>query len=490
MDKYWVCIVFEVEKADEEYEYVPLRYLIGNYSEETNIFTDKQGHELECATNFCGYNQNQFYFGFPIRVRDLIKENDQNSFNNIMTQTEEYLTNVKKYKYYCSIENDDSDLYNISYAVGKNDEFMNQIFHDWKKPFGSDNLLLPENKGKKLSRHSISEKIKEKILSQDEQIDTLVTTVLSNQKYGKYNVKSNILLIGPTGTGKTEMCKTLANLLDVPIIKKDATKYTSSGYVGLSVTQMLSDLYEKSGFNLEKAQKGIIIIDEFDKLGYSSNENSKVRTKDVQDELLGLLGNEEYVVTVKNKKVTIDTSSITFILCGACQNIFDKHKIESKRLGFGESNDSNSDTIKVTHEMIGKECGIEPELLGRLPVLIQTNQLGVKELKQILLHSKISNLRIWKEIFEKEDNITLKYSDSVLTLMAQEAEKKSTGARGLQGVVMNTLSKVLEKTLDNDLTDCEVRITGETIKKPEKYLVKKKSLKRNVEKYELSENNG
>lgn len=461
--------LFEEKVFSSNKELFPITYLVSDFSEHLNSDINK-------------------YYLFPIKKQKLLLELGSQSGLELI----EYFRKIIEYKYYALVgingatfmatPSDDKKVYNPIYFNPDNS------FFDMRE--NEKAVLINKQKDKPISRRETIEKLKQRIIAQDEQVERLVTSVLSNQKYASYEgLKNNIIIVGTTGTGKTEMCRSLSKILDIPFIKVDATKYTSTGYVGNNVLDILGDLYLASDGDLDKAERGIVFIDEIDKLCRLGDNHNKIRTTDVQHELLGLLGNATYDITVGKAQVTIDTSKITFILAGAFQNIFDKYKNDRKHsIGFSSSSDETVDKrIEITRaDLI--ENGIESELLRRIPVLIQMNTLTKEDLKKIATDSKISNLRIWQDALFREDNINLVYRPKTIDNIATEAEKLCGGASGLQNVISKSLEDIIGKAIDGELNDSLVIMQEDIVKDPSKYLVKKLEVEN--KNGELSESNG
>ena len=232
--------------------------------------------------------------------------------------------------------------------------------------------------------------------------------------------KSNVLLLGPTGTGKTLLVKTLSKILDVPFAISDATSLTENGYVGDDVESVVEKLYLAAGKNIKRAEKGIIYIDEIDKLAADFESSRKdVGGAGVQQALLKIIeGHKIHFIPNADKKnpmspsIEIDTSNILFIVGGAFANI--------------DYDNISSDAIK--------EYGIIPELLGRLPIITQTEPLTKEAMLKILTEPKNSLIKQFRAMF-KIENIDLEFTESALDAIATEGLSTNTGARGLRGVV-------------------------------------------------------
>ena len=261
--------------------------------------------------------------------------------------------------------------------------------------------------------------------------------------------KSNVVMVGPTGTGKTLIAKTISKLLDVPLAIVDATVLTEAGYVGEDVENILTRLLQASDYNIEKAEKGIIFIDEIDKIARKSDNPSITRDvsgEGVQQALLKLM--EGAVVNVPPKGgrkhpdqnfIKLNTSNILFIAGGAFNGI---EKIISKRLNMNAVGFKNSNLKSVTRSkniienIIPndlKDFGLIPEILGRLPILTYMLQLDSKDLKNVLTQPKNSLIKQYIKLFEI-DGIKLDFDDNALNYIVSKAMEFKLGARGLRSI--------------------------------------------------------
>ena len=278
--------------------------------------------------------------------------------------------------------------------------------------------------------------------------------------------KSNMILIGPTGVGKTELVRSLSALLDLPYTIQDATSFTSAGYIGRDVDEILKDLYNAAGKNIEKAQKGIVFLDEFDKLRKSSTRTGQkdVGGESVQQALLKIIEGGEF--GVKKDKMgastfKFDTSNVLFILGGAFVGI---DEIVSKRLktnknapagiGFGGEPQSkapvdyNSIAEDICQEDL-KEFGIIPEVLGRCPVITTFNELSEETLVRILTEPKHAIVKQYKELFSM-DNVDLEFTDEALKAIAKKAKERKIGARALRSELQEILKDAMFEVPDMD----------------------------------------
>ncbi|WP_037939939.1 ATP-dependent Clp protease ATP-binding subunit ClpX [Sulfurospirillum arcachonense] len=258
--------------------------------------------------------------------------------------------------------------------------------------------------------------------------------------------KSNIMLIGPTGSGKTLLAKSLARIMDVPFTVADATALTEAGYVGEDVESILSRLLAAADFDIDKAQKGIIYIDEIDKIANKSESSTSGRDvsgEGVQQGLLKILeGGEVYVPLKGSRKnstaetVLFDTTHVLFICGGAFVGLVGDEKTksdkESKKMGFlKEETTDKSDEVE-SKDLIS--FGLIPEFIGRIPVVAMLNELSIEDLVRVLKEPQNAIIKQYQALFEL-DGVELEFSDDALHSIAKSAEEKGVGARGLRGII-------------------------------------------------------
>lgn len=398
----------KIEKAKEYYEVVCADL---GFSTDNDFFVSLV-HDPGMIYSI-GYDDDAFVIDFKL-LDDFTSKKKKDIFSYIMKQ---YSDKLGKFYIY---NNETNSFHEIT-----------------DKAFLARQEKNKKNSGFDFDIVKINDEIKKVIIAQDEQIKQILASIYKNQKIIKSSLddemisklKENIIIYGPTGCGKTEILSQVAKLCNVPIVIEDATAFTESGYVGRDVSDMLLDLYMKADKDLEQAENGILVIDEFDKIAEGEMSGNTVGPSriGVQRSLLKLLDGgtinfreDDY----DGPMIGFNTSKLTIVALGAFSGI--------------KKNDDYSDIS--TKDFI--DYGIMREVMGRFSKLVSMNAFSKDEYKRILLESKLSPLNTYKKLFE-EMGIEFTYDDDLIDYIADEAVALDCGARSLKTVFDGIISDSL-----------------------------------------------
>lgn len=329
------------------------------------------------------------------------------------------------------------------------------------------------NHKKEINPHELYKQIKETVRGQDDAIKEIVTCIWKNQNSDH---AKNMIIVGPSGSGKTEILRQLAKKMDIPLMITAVTGMSQAGYVGTGTEEILQNLLAFTKGDLSKAEKAIIVLDEIDKIAYGNAESGKISTEGVQNELLKIVEDGNFCVTINHpgyqEKVMINTANITFIGVGAFNGMLTTRK--EKSMGFGQ----DISTREIKKERITSEdlinYGLKPELVGRMGKIVKLNELDLVAMKDIIKNSDKSAYKSEiKFITKKGIKINPEIEDEIVEEIAKLAITKKIGARSIEGIVTEMFANIEFDISDPNEKYIELEISKETVTDSKKYILKK-----------------
>lgn len=381
-------------------------------------------------------------------TEEITPEKFSNILMSFLGEKEEY---IKIKEEMLNLFNHYDNKYKIeSISYKKKEQELNEVFKEEKKTLNVKELY---------------EETKKIVKGQDEAIKDIVASIEIDSYAKNPSERNRCLIVGKTGCGKTEIIRTIGNLVDRPFVRTDSTQITVAGYVGGTIEgNILLPLLSMCNGNLEKAENGIVALDEIDKKGSSSNDD--VSGRGVLNSLLPFLDGTEFNVKYNNRTYRFDTSKLTVFALGAFMNILD---YQTKNvLGF---NNQIVEKKEITLDDFSKIGMMPNEFIGRFPVLVMMNELTLDNYIDILVNSKNSGLKFYENYFKEIHNVNLKYTDKFIEEVAKKAMDLKLGARSLKRIIEDSIKDVRWNIMTSDCQHNEIILNEETVNNPKIYKI-------------------
>ena len=476
-----LAVINKLVMKNDMLEIIPIKVVEGYYDEFNSVFIDKDGtsysHIIEGPENYgFSYRKNisswkNTYPKIPVSLIKLMILKTLNKFKFYYSYDinqdvpcilrKDKHTKGNENKNLIILDDDIEDFYNEVFPG-----YLDSIFNT--KEDKDNNELSKIETNIEINIKDLYDLVSSSVIDQDEAIKKILTAIWKQYRGFSPNKSRNIFINGSTGVGKTEIFRVLTKALNVPCVIVTATEYTAAGYVGKSVDDMLISLLNKSGGNQELAEKGIIIIDEVDKLA-SEGRSSEVNKRDVQEALLKIVEDGTFDLYYGGKSISFKTGNLMIVAMGS----FSRIKLEEKKVVGFENKSIKKEYKDLTREDLIKN-GMIPEFIGRFPVIVQMNELSINSFIRILDKSK-NNTLIQNKDFLSKEGIELVVEDDAKLAIAKVAEKQKLGARSLDEIVETALSKASFEIAMNPGEYEKLIITPETIEDNKSYkLIRKK----------------
>lgn len=485
-----IAIIYKLKRNYGTLEYVPYKVVIGTYDGEEEELIDEHGtpyhHIIEGNTYGFAARKSlkEYNKQFPLIPASILKKlilHYAKKFNYQLNQFGEENTpiinfsNKEKYNKENILIDRDIVIFYITYypesLLELEEQFGIKIIYEKQVDKENSTTLKIDNKEKEekmdINVNKLYTEITKTVIDQNEPIKKILTAIWKQYNNFSPSKSRNILINGSTGVGKTEIFRQLTKKLDIPCYTANATEYTASGYIGKDISDMLKSLLDITNGDLKKAENGILIIDEIDKLSEANKSQSQVNQKDVQEALLKIIEDGKYDIMWHSKKYTFDTSNLMVVGIGSWSRVELK---TDKVVGFEQISKPKQYKDLTTEDFV--KNGMIPELIGRFPIIIQMNELNHDSYIRII-NSDNGALQTNQKFLQKQ-GIKLIVTDEAKNEIALSAEKKGFGARSLDSIIETALSYASFEIASNPEAYNELIVTEETIKDNKVYTLKKK----------------
>lgn len=468
MSKYSCAMLNAKLVSNDKIYFVPIRVCIGKYDKANNLFYDYLSNSVIPNMTDSTYLDFDFAFSNVTSFLSVFKSFKSLNFNESIQKyllanrkkvTIATFHDEKKLFVFEEYDIDDLDLDDIRvrfYSMNRQtemlldsretlDSVLEQLSNLIKSSSENENVLVKsENKLTRISQ--LYEEVRTEVISQDEPIKKIITAVYKNLMFDGKEMKSNILIYGSTGVGKTQILRSLSKRIGVPLWIEDMTKYTESGYKGADVENILYNLLENANMNQELAEKSILVLDEIDKKA-GTNGDSAVSKSDVLKNLLAIIEGGVFPLQYAERTIQFDISKLTIVACGAFTELRNNKLSKNNFIGFTKEKHTINNNPEITIEDFQK-FGMPLEFMGRFRTIVQMNELKKEDFIKILKISTLSPLNKYKAELEKL-GITFETSDLLYDRLATYALKYKTGARALNVVVDQMFEDFLYEIFDN-----------------------------------------
>lgn len=496
--------IFKPGASFENDVYLDEEYYIGTTITVEDLKKSYPGEDIENATmyyydimkeycTFCMLDVDGYYrFAYMnvnlaceeyISALKRLKEKEASNSNNEKVQTSE--NKQDKEKDMIGITN--TELEYLMGLIDKKDyDTLIQRFNDYKDCLAHNSKINAEEVKEEtdtleqeikeeinINKNEIDvkdfyDKTKKKIIGQDEAIKEVIIAAKMDQYAKTPSEKNRCFIIGPTGTGKTEIVKCLGEYLDKPSIKVDTTQLTTPGYVGGTLEEVLARLVGVAGGDIKKAENGIITFDEIDK---KCGSEDKLFGQGFLYTLLPFLDGTDYAITFNGKRMNFNTSNLTIFASGSFSEIIKNTSLDKKSIGFGIKADNKEDSPYLNPDEIFKRASMPEEIIGRFPVVIQLNSHTEESLTKILVESDISQLKAEQRKFEHL-GVELNWEEKYIEAVAKEAIKANIGARSLKKIVEKSIKDLSWEVLTNPKKYNSATLLEETVSNSKVYKLK------------------
>lgn len=441
------AVLFKRKRLEEGEEFIPYKVIAGRYHEYDDWFIDSSdipyNHIAQPTMSGTGY-------GSRVAIE---KEEEFFTEENIKKIKADLLDYVKLFTY---TRNTKINHYIVCKRKDGTEEILfedldtNELYKLYEKygnHVGNDDNDDEYNDKITMKPIEICDKVKSTIKGQDKAVETIVTSLWVTKNF-KNLTKRNMLVIGPTGVGKTAIFQKLEKILGIPVTVFPVAGLSQAGYVGRGTEEILKQVFYDSNEDIQKAEKSIVILDEIDKLAYGQGKSADVSTSGVQNELLKIIEGCKMLVRFGDVEgeIEIDTSNIIFVGAGAFSELYQKEK-KTPVVGFQADNTEKETKVKIDSETLEK-YGLKRELIGRLPVMVELNAMTKDLLKEIILTSNESEYLNTIQAIESM-GVKVTNSEELVDLVAEDAMNKGIGARGLVRTVNNITSKIFYEIANN-----------------------------------------